>query len=103
MILEIIVILTIIAFLIHIVLVIKSEWGWMDFGEGLLMVIMLALIYFLGLMLVSTIYFATGKEIDEKIISKQEILSIKDKSTINGSWSLFGGSVEGTDYYYFSL
>lgn len=83
-------------------IMIISEYDLFDFGiEYILFSILIGIIGFFVWCLLSVMWLSFAKEVENKLEEKQNILSIKDDSSITGSWSLFGGSIEGVDYYYF--
>ncbi len=91
--------LTIICFIIFIIWNIKKykNWGEFDFTEMFCILFIMFVIW----IFLCFLYFAFEKPIDTKVIKKQEIYSIKDSQSLNGSWTLFGGSIEEVDYYFF--
>lgn len=96
----VIVILTIIAIIVFFILIIL-DFPYYDFFELILnSVVYLSIIFFVWLLL-GIIWLSLGKKIDEKIIETKNILSIKDNSSITGSWSLFSGKIEEIDYYFY--
>lgn len=78
--------------------------GW-DFGDILLSLVVASLIWLVMVMIYIGIYEVTEEKIGEKSIDKQNIYSIRDDSSIEGSFSggifLVRGSIEEVDYYYY--
>lgn len=96
----VIVILTVILIAIFIILVIQ-EFLDFDFFDAILFSIFIGFIMFLLWVLLVTIWLCIGEKTEEKVIETKDILSIKDNSSITGSWSLFSGKIEEIDYYFY--
>lgn len=96
----VIAILTIIAIIVLIVSTVL-DFSYYDFLENLALASLRGLIIFFIWILLTGLWLCTGKKIDEKIIETKNILSIKDNSSITGSWSLFSGKIEEIDYYFY--
>ena len=96
----VITILTIIAIIVFVSLVIK-DFSFYEFWENFFLSIMRFFIIFSIWLILVVLWLCTGKKIDEKIIETKNILSIKDNSSITGSWSLFSGQIEEIDYYFY--
>lgn len=96
----VIAILTAIAIIVFFILMVLN-FPYYDFIELILCsVIYLSIIFFVWLLL-GTIWLSIGRKIDERVVENKDILSIKDNSSITGSWSLFSGKIEEKDYYFY--
>lgn len=82
-------------------IIIISEWQNFDFIVNFISSLFTILIGFFAWILLIGIWLSSAKQIEDRLEEKQNILSIRDNSSITGSWSLFGGKIDGIDYYYF--